>query len=227
MEPSTTASTTPNTTPDTTRPIDRPLAPTAPRGSTFLGLFWDVGLALVAYYGLRALGASPYVALLGGTLTAGARVLYVWLRAGRLDGFAVFMLAEFGVGLGFALLTGDARFLVAKESFSTAVAGLIFLATCRFGRPLVWHAAVRFQPHARSELDRLWRESPGFRWTFVLLTAGWGVGLLVEAAARVVVAYTLPVDLAAGLSQLLRFATIGALVAWTLATAKRRRPARS
>ena len=132
------------------------------------------------------------------------------------------MLAEFGVSLGFALLTGDARFLVAKESFSTAVAGLIFLATCWVGRPMVWHAAARIQPAARPELDRLWRTEPGFRRGFQVLTMGWGAGMLAEAAARVVVAYTLPVDVAAGISQLLRFGTIGVLVLWTLVAAKRR-----
>jgi intracellular septation protein A len=199
----------------------------APRWSMFLGLFWDIGLSLVAYYGLRALGASPYVALLGGTVTAGLRIAYVWLRTRRFDGFAAFMLAEFGVGLGFALLTGDARFLVAKESFSTAIAGVIFLATCVYGRPMIWHAAARFQPAARAELDRLWRGSPGFRRTFRMLTIGWGAGMLAEAVARVVVAYTLPVDAAAGLSQLLRFGTMGLLVLWTLATVKRRRAGRS
>jgi hypothetical protein len=206
-------------TPQTSAPATGSPAP--PRWSMFLGLFWDIGLSLVAYYGLRAMGASPYVALLGGTVTAGLRIGYVWLRDRRLDGFAAFMLAEFGVGLGFALLTGDARFLVAKESFSTAVAGLIFLATCWVGRPMVWHAAARFQPAARPELDRLWRTEPGFRRGFQVLTMGWGAGLLAEAAARVVVAYTLPVDIAAGLSQLLRFGVLAALVAWTLVAARR------
>ena len=206
---------------------DRTPATAAPRWSMFLGLFWDIGLSLVAYYGLRALGASPYVALLGGTVTAGLRILYVWLRTRRFDGFAAFMLAEFGVGLGFALLSGDARFLVAKESFSTAVAGLIFLATCGIGRPMIWHAAVRFQPTARAELERLWRDSPGFRRTFLMLTVGWGAGMLTEAVARVVVAYTLPVDAAAGMSQLLRFGAMGLLVLWTLAVVKRRRDGRS
>lgn len=201
-------------------------ATATPRWSMFLGLFWDIGLSLVAYYGLRALGASPYVALLGGTVTAGLRIAYVWLRTRRFDGFAAFMLAEFGVGLAFALLSGDARFLVAKESFSTAVAGLIFLGTCVVGRPMIWHGAARFRPGGRGELERLWRHSPGFRRTFRMLTVGWGVGMLVEAAARVVIAYTLPVDTAAGLSQLLRFGAMGLLVLWTMKTVKRRRPSR-
>lgn len=202
-------------------------ATAAPRWSMFLGLFWDIGLSLVAYYGLRALGASPYVALLGGTVTAGLRIGYVWWRTRRFDAFAAFMLVEFGVGLAFSLLTGDPRFLVAKESFSTAVAGLIFLATCGFGRPMIWHAAVRFQPAARAELDLRWRTVPVFRRTFRMLTIGWGAGMLAEAVARVVVAYTLPVDAAAGLSQLLRFGTMGLLTLWTLAIAKRRRVERS
>lgn len=210
-----------------TQTTDRSPAPAAPRWSMFLGLFWDIGLSLVAYYGLRAMGASPYGALLGGTVTAGLRIAYVWSRTRRFDGFAAFMLVEFGVGLGFALLTGDARFLVAKESFSTAVAGLVFLASCGFGRPMIWHAAARFQPAARAELERRWQAVPGFRHAFRVLTIVWGAGLLAEAVARVVVAYTLPVDAAAGLSQLLRFGTMGLLVLWTLATVKRRRDGRS
>jgi intracellular septation protein A len=210
-----------------TQTTARAATTTAPRWSMFLGLFWDIGLSLVAYYGLRALGASPYVALLGGTVTAGLRIAYVWWRTRRFDGFAAFMLVEFGVGLGFALLTGDARFLVAKESFSTAIAGLIFLASCGIGRPMVWHAAARFQPAAKAELDRRWRTEPRFRRVFRILTLGWGAGLLAEAVARVVVAYTLPVDAAAGLSQVLRFGTMGLLVLWTLAAVKRRRAAQS
>lgn len=208
----------------TTRPTP---ATAAPRWSMFLGLFWDIGLSLAAYYGLRALGASSYVALLGGTVTAGLRIAHVWARTRRFDGFAAFMLAEFGVGLAFALISGDARFLVAKESFSTAIAGLIFLGTCTFGRPMVWHAAVRFQPTARAELERRWHTVPEFRHAIRMLTVGWGVGMLAEAVARVVVAYTLPVDAAAGLSQLLHFGTIGLLVLWTLAAVRRRRDGRS
>jgi intracellular septation protein A len=192
----------------------------------FLNLFWDIGLSLAAYYGLRAMGASPYVALLGGTVTAGLRIAYVWLRTRRLDGFAAFMLAEFGLGLGLAFVTGDVRFLVAKDSFSTAAAGLIFLATCVIGRPMVWQAAARFQPAARAELERQWDTDAGFRRAFRILTLVWGAGLLAESVARVVVAYTLPVDAAAGLSLLLRLGTTAVLVLWTLVAVKRRRAGR-
>jgi intracellular septation protein A len=185
----------------------------------FLNLFWDIGLSLAAYYGLRAMGASPYVALLGGTVTAGLRIAYVWLRTRRLDGFAAFMLAEFVLGLGLAFVTGDARFLVAKDS-------LIFLATCVIGRPMVWQAAARFQPAARAELERQWDTDAGFRRAFRILTLVWGAGLLAESVARVVVAYTLPVDAAAGLSLLLRLGTTAVLVLWTLVAVKRRRAGR-
>ena len=61
---------------------------------------------------------------------------------------------------------------------------------------------------------------------FRMLTMGWGAGMLAEAVIRVMVAYTPPVDAAAGLSQLLRFATMGLLVLWTLATVKRHRRSR-
>ena len=204
-----------------TQTTDRAAAATG--GSIFLNLFWDIGLSLVAYYGLRAMGASPYVALLGGTLTAGLRIIYVWLRTRHFDGFAAFMMADFGVGLAFALVSGDARFLVAKDSFSTGLVGLIFLASCGIGRPVGWHAATRYQPAARPELERLWDTEPAFRRAFRILTLGWGAGLLAESVVRVVVAYTLPVDAAAGLSQVLRIVTTGLLVLWTIVAVRRGR----
>ena len=198
-------------------------ATAAPRWSMFLGLFWDIGLSLVAYYALRALGASPYVALLGGSVIAGLRIGYVWWRTRTFDAFAAFMLFEFGIGLVFSLLTGAARFLVAKESCSTAIAGLVFLGSCVVGRPMVWHAAARFQPARRDEFDRRWRTEPAFRPLFRVLSLMWGMSLLVEAVARVVVAYTLPVDVAAGLSQVLRFGVMALMVLWTVAIVKRQR----
>jgi len=70
----------------------------------------DVGLPLLAYYGLHALGVSDYRALLAGTVVAGLRVAFVALRNRRLDGFAGVLMAMFAIGLALSFVTGDARF---------------------------------------------------------------------------------------------------------------------
>ncbi len=184
-----------------------------------LGMVWDVVPSIVAYYACRALGASPYVSLLAGTLVAGIRVAYVAIRARTFDAFAGFMVAIFGFGLVMSFVTGDERFLLVKESFGTGAAGLAFLGSCFVGRPLIFHAARRFSAPseaARAGWEDMWHSSPGFRRTFFVLSAGWGAGLLVEAAVRVVLVYLLPVDVMAGLSSVLAIAGFVVLLTWNM-----------
>ena len=64
------------------------------------------------------------------------------------------MLVVFGLGLALAFVSGDARFLLLKNSFVTGAVGLMFLATA-----LLRHAAdaggdAELQPGAGSEFRR-------------------------------------------------------------------------
>ncbi|GAA2760448.1 VC0807 family protein [Actinopolymorpha rutila] len=195
-----------------------------------LGMVWDVVPSIAAYYACRALGASPYASLLAGTLVAGIRVAYVAIRARTFDAFAAFMVAIFGFGLVMSFVTGDERFLLAKESFGTGAAGLAFLGSCFVGRPLIFYAARRFSARteaARAGWEDMWHSSPGFRRTFVVLSAGWGVGLLVEATLRVILVYLLPVDVMAGLSSVLGIAGFAVLLTWNMWYIKRVRARRA
>ncbi len=49
------------------------------------------------------------------------------------------------------------------------------------------------------------------------MTAVWGVGLLTEAAARIVAAFTLPPATSTLVSPTIAIAAFGALIAWTVA----------
>ena len=55
----------------------------------------------------------------------------------------------------------------------------------------------------------------------MVLSAGWGVGLLVEATVRVVLVYLLPVDVMAGLSSVLGVAGFVVLLTWNMWYIKR------
>src|SRR5688572_9180569 len=59
--------------------------------SAMLGLFWDAGLPMLAYYVLRAAGASEWTALLTATFVAGARVAWVAVRSRRVTWFGAMM----------------------------------------------------------------------------------------------------------------------------------------
>ncbi|MBZ4014596.1 hypothetical protein CCS38_02270 [Streptomyces purpurogeneiscleroticus] len=182
-------------------------------------LVWDVGLSIGVYYALRAFGASAYVSMLGATLAAALRVAYVALLPRRFDVFAAFMLSVWGVGLLLSFVSGDARFVLAKDSVPTGLAGLIFLGTAVAGRPMIFAVIRRTQgrtARARAELDQRWADEPAFRRTVTIMTCVWGIGLLTEAVIRLPMIYLLPLDAATGLSGLMQIATFVLLTFYTV-----------
>jgi hypothetical protein len=179
------------------------------------GIFWDAGLSIIAYYALRAFGASATAALIAGSVTALLRMLFVAVRARKLDVFAAIMAAVFAVGLATSLITGDPRFLLVKESFGTGTVGVLFLGSCFVGRPLVFFAAKRMAPGREEEWEHNWATLPGFRRVFVLMSAVWGCGLLLEALVRIPLVFLLPVDVMVALSNVLLLVAMALLAAWT------------
>lgn len=199
-------------------PEQKPARPVELRGM-IVSLVLDIGLALGTYYGLRAFGVSMFAALLAATVVAGIRVVYVAARGRSFDPFAIFLLGTFGIGLVLSFFTGDARFLLAKDSFGGAIAGLWFLASCFIGRPLIFFASRRFQartPEAQVEWDAKWRENAGFRSVMRTMSAVWGAGLIVESAIKLVLVYTFPVDVMVAVSAVMGPATFGLLMVWTV-----------
>ncbi|WP_163508585.1 VC0807 family protein [Fodinicola acaciae] len=184
--------------------------------SLLLSLVWDFGLALVTYYGLRALGADPFVALLAGTVVSGLRVAYVAFRSRTFDLFAAFLMTVFGVSLVLSFVTGSARFLLVRESFGTAAAGLFFLGSLFVGRPLIYYAARRMQLDGGKRFDGLWRDEASFRHIFRVMTVVWGVGLLFEAVVRIPLVFLLPIDVMAGVGGLMFVAVMVLLSVWNV-----------
>jgi hypothetical protein len=189
-----------------------------PRARTIAAsVFWDAGLSLIAYFVMRALGQSEYLALLAGSVAALLRVLFVAVKNRKFDVFAGFMMAVFAVGLSLSLLTGDPKFLLLKESFGTAAAGLLFLGSCVIGRPLIFHAAKRIAaptPEQDTEWEQRWANLPGFRRPFTVMSAVWGCGLLAEAIVRVPLVFLLPTDVMVVGSTVMFLATMAGLAIW-------------
>ncbi|BCJ43616.1 hypothetical protein GCM10010168_40760 [Actinoplanes ianthinogenes] len=175
----------------------------------------DLGLPVLTYYGLHALGAGDTTALLAGTLAAGARLVWVAVRSRSVSHFSIVMGAVFGVGLLFTLLTGDPRFLLIKHSVMSAVIGSLFLATAWRGtKPLTLSAQQSFMPAKANDLAAEYAANPEVRRGHRVASAVWGSGLLAEAALRVVLVYLLPVQVMVGLSTVLTVLTFTLLIAW-------------
>ncbi|MFC0438896.1 VC0807 family protein [Kutzneria buriramensis] len=175
----------------------------------------DVGVPTLAYFVAHWLGASDFVALLCGSVIALLRTLFVAARERKFQLFSAVMVMVFTVGIVLSFLTGDARFLLAKESAGTGVAGIAFLVSCVIGRPLIYHAALRMQPAKEAEFEQRWREQPGFRRTFMVMSLVWGVGLLFEALLRIPLVFLLPVEVMVTVSTVMIIAAFVLLAAWT------------
>jgi intracellular septation protein A len=158
----------------------------------------DVVVPIALYYVCRGLGASELGALL---ISSVAPVVSFVVQAAvtrRVDGLAIFIGAVLLLSVAVAVTSADPRTLLARDGWITALAGLFFLVSLRARRPFVFSIA---RPFAEGRLgppgedwDSVWARFPLFRRVWRVLTVVWGVGLLVDAAIRIVVAYTLPVD---------------------------------
>ncbi|WET82870.1 hypothetical protein P3102_17515 [Amycolatopsis sp. QT-25] len=192
------------------------------RNPTLSLLLWDVALPLAVYYGLRLAGQNEQVSLLAGAVVAGARIAWVAVRERSFDGFAALLAGVLGAGLVLSLASGDAKFLLLKESFATATAAIVLLVSCFSRTPMVL-VAVRAGSNAakRTEIDRLGDEVPAFRRAFTRMSAVWGVALLLEAAVRVPLVYTLSADVMNALSVALLIAVIGGLSLWSVRYAEK------
>ncbi len=159
-------------------------------------LVLDVVLPLVLYYALRAIGASSWTALVAGAAVPLVRVAVAAATRRRVESAGVFTLTLLAAGTAVGLLTAEPRLLMARESWLTAVVGVWILATLRARRPLLFTATTGFMPaEAAAAWHRAWDNSPEFRRTLRGMTWAFGLAFLADAAARIAMAYTLPLDL--------------------------------
>jgi intracellular septation protein A len=167
----------------------------------------DIAAPIALFYGLRAAGASTFVALLAGSVAPAVSVGVQWARERRLDAMAAFVAAVLLLSVTASLVSGSTRFMLAKDGWVTGLGGLWFLASVRARRPLAFLGGRpllegRFRSDGTS-WDVLWEREPSFRRIWRVSTVIWATAMLADAAARIVMAYTLPVDAVPGLGGLL------------------------
>lgn len=181
-------------------------------GPALRGILLDVAPPLIAYYGLRALGCSEYVALLSATVLAGVRVSYEAIKARRLDPFAGYLMLNFGLSLAVGLITADARMLMAGDTLVGGIGALVFLGSCVIGKPLTQVVAERTQ---RDDDPPEPGEEAFIRRVHVALSAMWGIGLLVGTFISLGIIFSLSIDVAKGVNTVVSLALVAVLMAAT------------
>lgn len=192
----------------------------------------DVAVPLAVFYGLRLAGVNQWWALILGGAIPLARLGYTTIRSRRLELASVFTLTLLVIGTGIGLLTGDPRLLLARESYLTGVVGAWILITLLTPRPFLFSATLPVLPaQTAQEWQQDWHTNRVFRRALRIMTAAWAIAFLVDAVARVVMAYTLPIDSVPALSIALLVVMLSIIVQITKAWGQRHqttdRPERS
>ena len=199
------------------------MASTAPNRLAGMGgqlgtLAMDLVIPVAGYYVLRAVGLEPVLALILAGVPTVAAIIYRVLRQRKVDALGIFVLTILAGSVALTFVTGSPRFLLAKEAWFTAAISAGFLVTLWFARPLAYsmaRAMLRPTPLgaalAVDRWDEYWERDQRFRRTWRVATVLWGVGLLADAAVRMVMAYALPVDVVPALAGALWAVTFVAL----------------
>ncbi|GII76619.1 hypothetical protein Sru01_16010 [Sphaerisporangium rufum] len=166
-------------------------------------LLVDLAGPIALYYLLRLAGQDVHAAALISSLVPGLDLVTALVRRRRPEAVAVFMTVMMLGSALVSLLNGDPRFVLAKEGWLTGVTGLWMLASAWSRQPLTVPFTRlllegRIGP-GRPRWEVMW-ELPRFRRIWRVCTVLWGIGLLADAAVRVVMAYTLPLDTVPGLT---------------------------
>jgi hypothetical protein len=181
-------------------------------------LVFDLGGPLLAYGLLRSAGASAVTALVGSGVLPAVGIAIGALVDRRLDVIGVVVLAGLAVGTVLGLTSHNARLYLAEGSVPSVVFALGCLFSLRLRKPLIYRLAVEIlgpdSPRGRDVLAA-WRY-PAFRRAFRVITLGWGVGYLVEAAIRGAIVATTPTGIALICSKLVPYVFALGLSAWTL-----------
>jgi len=164
------------------------------------------------YYLMRHVGVSVYAALVVGAVVSLVPACVSMLRGKRPSGLEAFFTVLLFASFVISLLPGDEQFLLAKDALVTGGVGFWFLASLWWAeRPLAYQFA---RPMVEGRLgwprdwESMWAREPWFRRMWRTSSTLWAVGMLLDALARVVMAYTLPADAVPGLNLAMYVATV-------------------
>jgi len=181
---------------------------------------FGAAIPLAVYYVVRPhVGGDAPALMIAGAIPA-AWVVVEWIRKRTLDAIGSITLFGFIAGIiASVALGGNAFVLKVRDSAFTALFGVVCLATLRMHKPLMFHLGKALSagddPEKRSAYDELF-DLPTARRTFLIITGVWGIGLIIEASARVLLAVSLPTGPFLAVSPILGGAFFGGLFVFTL-----------
>ena len=164
-------------------------------------------------------GDAPALAIAG--IPAALWVSVEWIRQRRIDPIGAIVLFGFIAGLIASYALGGSAFVLkVRDSAFTSMFGLAILISQYVGRrPITFYIGRALSagddPIRREAFDGLWEMAPA-RVLFGMINFAWGVGLIGDAAARVLLALALPTGPFLAVAPVVGGVFIGGLTAFTI-----------
>ncbi|WP_327066236.1 VC0807 family protein [Kitasatospora sp. NBC_01302] len=179
-------------------------------------LVFELAVPLGGYYLLHGVGLSQWASLLISSLLLVPWLVLGMVRSRRVEVMPVFTLVLIVVGALMSMVSGSPRVLLVRDSWVFGVIGIWVLGTLATQRPFMLTAArsivaTKIGEAGAEEWVGRWAYDATFRHHIRTLTTVWGLGFTVDAVVRVVLAYTLPVDLVPLVSSLQWLVVLGGL----------------
>jgi hypothetical protein len=207
--------------------LDRSWTPGVPSIKELLpSLIFGAAVPIGVYFAVR-----PHVSTDAEGLIAAGSVSVVWIliefvRKRRVDFVGAIVLFGFVIGVvSSTLLGGNAYMLKVRDAFFTALFGIACVVTVyTHDRPALFYVgrylSAGNDPTKVAAYNEL-HEIPTARHVFRVLSVVWGIGLVIEASTRMVLAEALHTGTYVAVSPFITASTIGSLFAFTLLYSKR------
>lgn len=171
-------------------------------------LVLDFALPLGSYYLLHnGFGVGLVLSLTLSSIVPAVRTVVAAVRDRSFNGLAGIMLVVTLVGIVLSFVSGDARLMIVKDSALSSVVGISILIAVATGKPLMSAGLKPFMTRGKAARVRAWDRlsaaNARFRRAELLFSTIWGVTLLTECVARIVLAFILPVSTMVWLSTVL------------------------
>jgi hypothetical protein len=162
----------------------------------FFPMLFDLLAPILAYYLLHLAGLSDFVALTAGGFVSGINAMIDILRNRQAKSISILVFILFVLSIALVFATQDARIILLKPSLFIGIAGLYVLSTAS-RKPFLADSmepfATRGDPAKVAMWQKCWQTNRSFRNKLQVATILSGLLLLLEATARVVIVFLLPV----------------------------------
>ena len=183
--------------------------------SIIISILINAILPLITYKILINHIPSSITALIISTTIPIIDNIYHIIKEKKIDIFASLIILGFIVGIISMLFGGSQKLLLIRQSYITAVIGILFLISMFFPKPMIHYLAKKFinsqdkyAKNNKSTIDEKWK-NPHFRFSMKFLTFIWGICLVLEAVCNISLVFILSVSKYMLISPLVSYGFIG------------------